>query len=848
MKILVYLSFLLFASSTVFSQSGSFGFKQLTEQQREMTSTFCLPNQEVYLRAIKANNWSIHSSNNQWVYFTATANELNKAFLSGNLPDFYIEYAPPALLNDSMRAHHKVDAVHLGQGLSSSYKGKDVIIGLVDTGIELNHPDFQKPDGKTRVLRIWDHSTNTGSTPSPYGYGIVWTENQINQGICTHSDDAAHGSTVAGAAAGNGRSVGYNHGVAPEADIIMIKTNFNLPNWTLTVADACEYVFKVADSLGKKAVINLSVGSYLGSHDGKDAAGIRMDQLLDEKPGRIIVGAAGNSGNMGKYHCHGDITADTSFVWFRNNSNSAFGPNKVFFDLYSDMSQANYSFSIKAINPFNNYETRAALIFRPALNSLGVEVFDTLRNANGDRIATVEIYREQEGDNFHMQLLISNVDSTNFFYGFYTVGSGSYDLWSGTGLGFNNMVETLPTPAQFPAIVHYNLPDDQQTIVSSWNCSPKVVSVANILNRDRFYNRAGGEYIIPGNPIVGQLSANSSKGPNRNNVIKPDVAASGDVMLSCGPLWYLQDPNNYPKMDVGGWHLGNGGTSMASPVVAGAAALFLERCGNGTYADFIELLKTQSTSNAYSGVLPNNAYGHGILDVFNIISRQEFTVNMAGDSILCQGPSLFEVTASDTISSVIWSNGTHDTINYQYTAGNVYATVYNKYGCGVQTDTIHVVQTSLETIDPITVSTDFLTLSTQSSNNTYQWTHNGVDIPGETNNTLVLTSITDGMYDCYTFDPDTNCKVYAGGVGIYLNIQAISAQAPVIYPNPANSFIFIQSEQAILAVQLVDLSGKELTISLNDNMLNIEHLAEGYYVLTIQTEAGTFQKSVIKKR
>src|SRR5690606_26676530 len=114
-----------------------------------------------------------------------------------------------------------------------------------------------------------------------------------NQGICTHSDDAAHGSTVAGAAAGNGRSVGYNHGVAPEADIIMIKTNFNLPNWTLTVADACEYVFKVADSLGKKAVINLSVGSYLGSHDGKDAAGIRMDQLLDEKPGRIIVGAAG---------------------------------------------------------------------------------------------------------------------------------------------------------------------------------------------------------------------------------------------------------------------------------------------------------------------------------------------------------------------------------------------------------------------------------------------------------------------------------------------------------------------------------------------------------------------------
>jgi hypothetical protein len=836
-----------FVSTFTFSQSGALGYQQLKDEQRTMQSTYYLPNQDVYRAAIQKHNWSIHTENKTWIYFTANAAEINQAYVNGEIPDYYIEYAPAQTMNDSMRTHHQVDQVHQGIGLSSAYKGKDIIIGFMDTGIEIAHPDFMDENGNTRILRIWDQSVNTGSAISAYGYGITWDSTQINAGLCTSVDYSGHGSTVAGAAAGNGRATGYNQGVAPESDIIMVLTDFNLPNWTQTVADACEYVFKVADSLGKRAVMNLSVGTYLGSHDGKDAAGIRIDNLLDAQDGRIVVAACGNSGSIGKYHCQGNITADTSFVWFQNNPSSAFGPNKIFFDLYSDMSQATYQFAFNAVNPNSNFETRATTTYRLATGSLGVPVYDTLRNASGDRIATIEIYTGPEGSNFHMQVLFSNIDSTNYHYGFTTVGSGKYDLWSGAGLGYNNMVETLPSPAVLPSIIHYNMPDAAQTIVSSWNCSPKVVSVGNTRNRMGYMAYDGSNFVGDAFPPVGHLSPGSSKGPNRMNLIKPDIAASGDLTLSSAPLWFLADPNAYSKIDSGGWHMRNGGTSMASPVVAGVAALFLERCEKGNYSGFIDALQNHSSSNAYTGTLPNNSYGYGWLNAHNIMMAQEFMATLSGDTIICEGPNSIDIVSSTTITSALWSDGSSDLPHLQNNAGDISATAYNANGCGVKTDTLTMLQSPEETILPITVSTDQLTLSTTSSNGLYQWTYNGVDISGATNDTFIITNNQAGQYDCYTSN-DIGCLTYAGSVGINLSVTTLESFSLIVYPNPANNQVTIQTEDQLISVAIIDLAGKEVPSKLNGNTLNIQHLSDGYYQLVIETNKGVLQKKLVKQQ
>src|SRR5690606_26480683 len=97
--------------------------------------------------------------------------------------------------------------------------------------------------------------------------------------------------------------------------------------------DAIDFIFTKAAALGKPAVVNLSLGDYFGSHDGLDAPTLFTDQLLEESPGRAIVAAAGNSGNLGNYHLAYDIPeADTAFTWFKYNSSA----QAVYFELWAD--------------------------------------------------------------------------------------------------------------------------------------------------------------------------------------------------------------------------------------------------------------------------------------------------------------------------------------------------------------------------------------------------------------------------------------------------------------------------------------------------------------------------------
>ncbi|MBT5438962.1 MAG: S8 family serine peptidase, partial [Flavobacteriales bacterium] len=94
---------------------------------------------------------------------------------SGQVLEVYRDLSVPQVMSDSAVVQHKADQVHAGfGGLDTSYTGKGVIIGIVDQGIDFNHPDFQNTDGSTRVLRYWDHTVNGPNIPSEYGFGCVW--------------------------------------------------------------------------------------------------------------------------------------------------------------------------------------------------------------------------------------------------------------------------------------------------------------------------------------------------------------------------------------------------------------------------------------------------------------------------------------------------------------------------------------------------------------------------------------------------------------------------------------------------------------------------------------------------
>jgi len=844
---LILLSFLFGISiSKSIAQSNKFQFDKTLQESGDVITAFSIPYTLENLDFLHQEGIQLKAITRNWIYISATPLWISEKIASKKLSDFYFEYAPPSVLADSARYQHFVDPVHAGtNGLDGAYTGKGVIIGYVDQGIDFNHPDFITADGTKRVIRYWDHTVNSGGPASPYGYGIVWDSLSIANGTCTSSESTtAHGTTVAGQGSANGLANGTNKGVAPESSIIIVESNFNLPNWTLSIADACDYIFKVADTLGMPAVVNLSLGTYLGSHDGNDPASELMETMLDAKPGRIIVGAAGNSGAQGKYHVNEIVGADTSFVWIKNNpsGSAAFGANHIYFDLWTNETAATFQYAFGADAPGPNYSLRGTTDFRTALLGVGTAIYDTIYNSSNQRIATIEIYPELVGDNYNLQVYFSNVDSTAYLYRFMTKGSGSYDIWSGAWMGLNDFETNVPTTIQYPPIADYIMPDSLQTIVSSWACSQKVITVGNARNRQGHMDKNNNYYTPATYTPTGGLSPNSSKGPNRNNVIKPDITASGDVSLTAAPFWLLTNPAYNGTIDQGGWHARNGGTSMASPVVAGIAALYLESCPKATYLAFKTDLTTTAFTDAFTGPVPNNAYGYGKPHALNLMLGTMFTASIAGPTEKCADDVPLTINASVSNTTAYWSTGFVGSPLMVSTAGDYIADVYDLRGCLTTTDTHTVIQLiGPPILDIIQVGN---VLATTSFDN-YQWTLNGVDIPGATSSTLTITPPY-GTYTCYSVSVD-GCISETPPLTITAGIDIVELEDFVIYPNPTNDVFTISSHLSDCKVKVFDAFGKELDLTQTAPLsYSIAHLKKGIYHLLIETDYQKIQAKIIR--
>ena len=117
--------------------------------------------------------------------------------------------------------------------------------------------------------------------------------------------------------------------------------------------------------------------------------------------------------------------------------------------------------------------------------------------------------------------------------------------------------------------------------------------------------------------------ANSSIGPTRDGRIKPDIAATGTVTTATGDSLYialLTGSGQSSKVSLGGKHTRNGGTSMASPIVAGVAALYLEEHPNASYKEVKEVLeRTAKRDNFTTQNIPNINFGWGKVNCYQAL-------------------------------------------------------------------------------------------------------------------------------------------------------------------------------------------------------------------------------------
>ena len=517
------------------------------------------------------------------------------------------------LLNDTMLSRNNVVPVHAGQSpLSQSYDGTGVVMGIIDTGIDFTHPDFQDSNGNTRIKHLWDQKLAAASnTPQPYNYGQEWDNLAIDSGAAAAHNDLAywgHGTHVTGIAAGDGSAVNNFKGVAPGADIVFVALDFNAigPN----IADAVDYIYAKAQAMGKPCVINASVGDYYGSHDGLDLESQMINNLVTAQNGRSMVAAVGNAGSI-PFHLGYQVSSDTSFTWLEHNPSSA----SLYFQLWADTADFNnVDFSIGADQPGPNWSFRGNIPFSGITPHLNNFLSDTIYN-NGNRIAVVQTYGELIGGVYSMEFNIIP-DSTAYLWRLMTTGAGQFDLCN-----ISLVSSGLPSSAVFSDMIDYRMPDTMKTMVSGFQCLDNIITVGNYSNRDRHldYNN---NLNIDTTITPGALFYTSSSGPTRDGRIKPDIAASGAYTISCAVLSMV--PNfiaNAPQvLAQGGYHVTGGGSSAASPIVAGIAALYLQANPNATYAQVRDAITSCARQDQFTGTnLPNNAWGYGKADAFQAI-------------------------------------------------------------------------------------------------------------------------------------------------------------------------------------------------------------------------------------
>ncbi len=459
------------------------------------------------------------------------------------------------------------EKVNVAMPWTSGVGGRGVIVGVVDTGVDFTHPDIAG-----RIIYLWDQLNSA-----------QYTREQINDS-CPEKDYNGHGTHVVGIAAGNGSaSDGLYKGMAPESDIIFVKTTF----YSSDIMNGIFWIITKAESEGKPVVVNLSLGGHQGPHDGTSAESIYMDSLVG--PGRIIVAAAGNEGDEAIHNCTNMSPGQTvDFVITVTNSLSS--AKEVYVDVWQD---GEMSAVWKVIDPSGN-ETEFVSNNQTLSTDLGSTAVylsvGGIYSNNGDREIDIKLGSSSSslptGD---WTLRVSNVS-----------GSGSVHLWI--------YYSTCDYSGFLNPVYSYTISD-----MATGN---KVIAVASMTTKKEFYSSSGTCYIP--DATVDDISTFSSRGPTRDGRHKPDISAPGEIVSSLRSKDASYDSvyingkyNSYVYMQ---------GTSMATPVVSGGVALILQNNPSASFSNIIGSLISNVQGTAYKSDPGtwDERWGYGVLDLASV--------------------------------------------------------------------------------------------------------------------------------------------------------------------------------------------------------------------------------------
>jgi len=260
----------------------------------------------------------------------------------------------------------------------------------------------------------------------------------------------------------------------------------------------------------------------------------------------------------------------------------------------------------------------------------------------------------------------------------------------------------------------------------------------------------------------------------------------------------------------------------------------------------------------YKAVVANDS-GSVISDtVYLTVIEQTNITTAPSDMDICGGSdNIFNVVATGASLTYVWklNNVTIGTNADSYSITNASSVDEGTYSC-IATGTCGLdsigFEVTVNVID-VTVTNNSNTLTATAGGMVYQWidcNDNNSPISGATSQSYVATA--NGDYAVIISDgscTDTSDCVSVTGMGLTETEKVDIA----IYPNPVSDFITIENKSNLMirSIEIFDITGKQIVnvgqSELNkNNQLNVSRLAEGVYVIKINTPERTFINRIIK--
>lgn len=477
-------------------------------------------------------------------------------------------------LSQGVSVRQATDMTTMGNNLYNRLQGRGNVIAIIDSGIDYLNQDFINEDGSSKILYLWDQESNYKSPPEGMLFGSEFTRDEINEAISNNNGDLSRdeigtGTMAAGIAVSQGKNNINYRGIAPEAELIVVKLRsyislfkegrINYQNTDFLVA--ISYIIEKFKEINRPIILNFTVGTTSG-RDISQALLNTFEELYQS--GFILVGGGGNQGNT-DIHYSGNVSNGESV-----DIDFQVGDDKnltIIIDGYKVD-----KFEIALISPFG--EISPTISYAPNFTSYTGKF-------NLENVTYSISYSYPWISTGSMQV---SINLENVYSGIWTLRITGQNVINGEFNAYLPNKNLISDNTRF-------IDSDSNSTITRYGLLREVITI--------------GTYNTKSNSIwIG-----SSKGPAETL----DLVAPGVDIISN----YLDNTFNTAT-----------GTGVSSSVVCGVIALLIEFIINQTefyrlsiYSEpiktYLMLGATQKSIYTY----PNTSYGYGVLNYQNTLQR-----------------------------------------------------------------------------------------------------------------------------------------------------------------------------------------------------------------------------------